>query len=721
MSQAETKCPKCGATFPLGHQMCVHCGTRLPGSQPGTGPGQGGAKDAKWYFRPGQVVASRYTVINMIGRGGMGCIYKVHDNTLEEDVALKTLLPRFTNDQHVVDRFFNEARIARQLSHPNIVRVHDIGMAGTVVYISMEYVRGRSLREWLDSIPAGQCMPIAYALRLMIQLSAALEFAHKFTVHRDLKPENVMITERGQVKLMDFGISKLRSNVQLTSAQMVMGTPKYMSPEQLKDSSKVDHRTDIYALGAMLYEVLTGNVPTGLAQRPSQIRNETPPELDAIVSRCLALDPNDRYQSAVELRGELQRLLEMVEKSTGIEIPEFEIPIPQRVSAGFPLKKILGVLAAVLVVVLAAAGVWRLERIPSGDDTSNAGTPPEPAASRADPFEVAFDDLAARVERAREAAVAMAAREAAAPAGMESGADAEGGAANQGNASNRMAQTTYVNEGDASWKNAQELASRRQPDAFQEGWHALECYLGPVICPVDMAFVPPGETVVEQGRDPVFVDGFFIEKLEVSGAQFRAFALEPNRNWHLPGYLAAPVVEESVLALPVVGVTFYDALAYAASAAPASWGKRTLPTEAQWARAAYGGARSISPYPWGTEWDTAASSAAGDADGYPGSAPPGSFESDRSSFGCYDVAGNVMEWTRSVFASPYERSRADVALDDIWFGSVLSVRGGCYNESEVPLTERRSAAFDEANSFLGFRCVLPFPADLETVDAVLPR
>ena len=342
MSQAETKCPKCGATFPLGHQMCVHCGTRLPGSQPGTGPGQGGAKDAKWYFRPGQVVASRYTVINMIGRGGMGCIYKVHDNTLEEDVALKTLLPRFTNDQHVVDRFFNEARIARQLSHPNIVRVHDIGMAGTVVYISMEYVRGRSLREWLDSIPAGQCMPIAYALRLMIQLSAALEFAHKFTVHRDLKPENVMITERGQVKLMDFGISKLRSNVQLTSAQMVMGTPKYMSPEQLKDSSKVDHRTDIYALGAMLYEVLTGNVPTGLAQRPSQIRNETPPELDAIVSRCLALDPNDRYQSAVELRGELQRLLEMVEKSTGIEIPEFEIPVPQRVSAGFRSRRFWG-------------------------------------------------------------------------------------------------------------------------------------------------------------------------------------------------------------------------------------------------------------------------------------------------------------------------------------------------------------------------------------------
>ena len=249
MAEAQTKCPKCGAAYPSGHQMCVRCGTRLPGATGSTGAGEGSGKAAGSIFHRGQVVANRYTVIDMIGRGGMGCIYKVRDNTLDEDVALKTLLPKFTNDRHVVDRFFNEARIARQLSHPNIIRVHDIGMAGTVVYISMEYVQGRSLREWLDSIPPGQRMPVSYALRLMIQLSAALEFAHKFTVHRDLKPENVMITSEGKVKLMDFGISKLKSSVQLTSAQMVMGTPKYMSPEQLKDSSSVDHRSDIYALG----------------------------------------------------------------------------------------------------------------------------------------------------------------------------------------------------------------------------------------------------------------------------------------------------------------------------------------------------------------------------------------------------------------------------------------------------------------------------------------
>ncbi len=724
MANAQTKCPKCGSTYPAGHQMCVRCGTRLPGARLSNGPGPGSGKGSGWAFHQGQVVANRYTVLSMIGRGGMGCIYKVHDNTLDEDVALKTLLPKFTNDQHVVDRFFNEARIARQLSHPNIIRVHDIGMAGTVVYISMEYIKGRSLREWLDSIPAGQRMPVSYALRLMIQLSTALEFAHKFTVHRDLKPENVMIAADGKIKLMDFGISKLKSNVQLTSAQMVMGTPKYMSPEQLKDSSTVDHRSDIYALGAMLYELLTGNVPTGLAQRPSEIRNETPPALDDVVSRCLALDPNDRYQSAGDLRAELQRLLDTVERSTGIEIPDFEIPVLQTVSRGFPVRKVLGALLAGLVVVVAAIGAWRLERLGAEEE---AGVPEEPVAPvtpQSDGFAAAFDELAVRVNRAREEAVAMAARESAktvaAQAEGDAGDDAGDGTAGPAAVAGVLTQPTYVNEGDAFWQAAQDLAGQRDTEAFRAGWYALECYLGPVICPADMVFILPGETVVEHGSAPVFVDGFFMDQFEVTNGEFRAFALEPANNWHLPDYLGAAGLSESLRASPVVGVTFYDALAYAARTAPAQWGKRTLPSEAQWARAAHGGPRMAGLYPWGAEWDATAASAAGEADEYAGAAPVGSFELDRSPFGCYDVAGNVMEWTRSVFVTPYDRANAERSLEEIWFGSVLAVRGGCYEDEQTPLTERRSALFDEASRLIGFRCALPFPADLEAIDALLP-
>lgn len=658
-------------------------------------------------FQRGQVVASRYTVLDIIGRGGMGCIYKVRDNTLDEDVALKTLLPKFTNDQHVVDRFFNEARIARQLSHPNIIRVHDIGMAGSVVYISMELLRGRSLRDWLDSIPEGKHMPIAYALRVLIQLCAALEFAHRFTVHRDIKPENIMITPQGQVKLMDFGISKLKSSVNLTSAQMVMGTPKYMSPEQLKDSSKVDARSDIYALGAVLYELLTGNVPAGLARQPSHVRSETPPSLDAVVEKCLALDPKDRYQSVGALREELQRLLDAVERNAGIEVADFNLPPVPAVSEGGLLRKIAGVVLMVLVLAAAGFSAWRLEVMASRQQDAadtNAHAPPP-----VDYFAQAFGELELRVMRARETALSSSEVQAAANAENETG-----------NETAKHNATAYFAEGDAFWERAQAVAAERNPDAFEYGWRALECFLGPVICPEGMVFVPPGETVVERGTDPVFVDGFFMDRYEVTNAQFRAFALEAPAGWRLPDYLAGDGFDEAFLASPVVGVTFYDALAYAAFTAPSAWAKRTLPTEAQWARAAYGGPRAPQPYPWGREWDPSAFSTAGENDGFAGPAPVGSFEADRSPFGCYDVAGNVMEWTRSVFVTPYDHAEAAAPLEEIWFGTPLAVRGGSYADREVTLTERRSALFDEASPVLGFRCALPFPGTLDAVDELLP-
>ena len=157
-----------------------------------------------------------------------------------ETVALKTLLPHFMRDKVIVERFFNEARIARQLSHPNIVRVHDIGTAGDVIYISMEYVAGQSLRGKLEAMPAGKRLPVKTALRVIDELCAALEYAHHYTVHRDIKPENIMLTEDGAVKLMDFGISKLMASGTVTATSMIMGTPYYMSPEQLRDSSRVE-------------------------------------------------------------------------------------------------------------------------------------------------------------------------------------------------------------------------------------------------------------------------------------------------------------------------------------------------------------------------------------------------------------------------------------------------------------------------------------------------
>ena len=193
-----------------------------------------GAADGEFEFRRGQVVNGRFTVLDLIGRGGMGRIYKVHDNVLGEDMALKTLLPQFLRDKMVVERFFNEARIARRLAHPNIVRVHDIGSAGKGMYISMEYVQGDSLRGMLEKMQPGQRIPLGEVLRIIDELCVALEYAHQYTIHRDIKPENIMLENGRRVKLMDFGISKLMDNTRMTGVSVVMGTPYYMSPEQLR-------------------------------------------------------------------------------------------------------------------------------------------------------------------------------------------------------------------------------------------------------------------------------------------------------------------------------------------------------------------------------------------------------------------------------------------------------------------------------------------------------
>ena len=424
-----------------------------------------------------------------------------------------------------------------------------------------------------------------------------------------------------------------------------------------------------------------------LARQPSEIRRETPPALDAVVSKCLALDPDDRYQNAGELRTELQRLLDSVERNSGIEIPEFEVPVVPAARGASILRRIGGGVLAALLLASAAIGVWQLERSESGKAAGAAEEAASAAVPREDPFALAFADLTARVNRAREMA-----------------AGAEGPAA-------------FAAEGSAFWEQAQGLAARREADAFRAGWFALECYLGPVICPNGMVFVPPGETVVERGADPVFVDGFFIDEHEVNNGRFRAFALDGAHPWPMPDYLGGARLTEELLLSPVVGSRSTMRLRMRPAPSPRPGHVLAADRSAMPARPA--ASRDPAALSLGAEWSPGAASAAGEADSYPGAAPVGIFELDTSPFGCRDVAGNVMEWTRSVFVSPYDPAVAEKGLEDIWFGSALAVRGGCYTDERSAVTERRSAWFDEASPLIGFRCVLPFPADSETIDELL--
>ncbi|MCX5759184.1 MAG: serine/threonine-protein kinase [Candidatus Hydrogenedentes bacterium] len=357
---ARVKCPKCEFVNPDGADTCGRCTSPLPRvkmevatpSTPSALPGQ-------FTFRPGQIVASRYSVIDVIGRGGMGCIYRVRDNVLKEDVALKTLLPQFVRDQTVVERFFNEARIARGLSHPNIVRVHDIGITGDIIYISMELIKGRSLREIFEALAPRQRLPVGNALRIVDGLCAALEYAHRHTVHRDIKPENVMICEDGTVKLMDFGISKLMDTRGLTGPAVVMGTPFYMSPEQLKDSGSVDARADIYSVGVVLYEILTGNMPMGMPRPASQLTREVPPALDPIIAKCVDPEPAKRYQNVRELRAALLPIRKLMDSTAGLAPHALRIPKPKPTVQRKWMRPAVGAALLAAPVVLAGPGPYR--------------------------------------------------------------------------------------------------------------------------------------------------------------------------------------------------------------------------------------------------------------------------------------------------------------------------------------------------------------------------
>src|SRR5438552_1895688 len=252
----------------------------------------------------------RYEILGELGHGAMGIVYKARDPLLDRIVALKTVdLDVSGEDSEIFERrFYREARSAGRLNHFNIVTIHDVGKSDSVAYIAMEFLRGQSLREILDS---GVVLPPEKIVDILAQTADGLAFAHENgVVHRDVKPANIMVLENGRVKITDFGIALLPMGSR-TSAGSVFGSPKYMSPEQIV-GREVDGRADVFSLGAVLYETLTGFAPFfggDLDAVLCQVVNEMPappssrdkniaPVFDYLVAKAMAKDPDDRYPSA---------------------------------------------------------------------------------------------------------------------------------------------------------------------------------------------------------------------------------------------------------------------------------------------------------------------------------------------------------------------------------------------------------------------------------------
>jgi serine/threonine protein kinase len=303
-------CPKCGAVIaadaPQG--LCPRC--VLAGAATSTDAGlKPGERPAAPPLATVAAAFPQLEIIELIGQGGMGVVYKARQPKLDRLVALKLLPAALGADPAFAERFQREAKFLARLSHPNIVSVHDFGQSGGFCYLLLEYVDGVNLRQ---AMQAGRFSP-AEALAIVPGICGALQYAHdQGVLHRDIKPENILLDARGAVKLADFGIAKLvrepgdtRADVTLTQSGARLGTPHYMAPEQIEKPSEVDHRADIYSLGVVFYELLTGELPLGRFAPPSE-KADLDARVDAIVFRALAKERELRQQSAGEVKTEVE-------------------------------------------------------------------------------------------------------------------------------------------------------------------------------------------------------------------------------------------------------------------------------------------------------------------------------------------------------------------------------------------------------------------------------
>lgn len=250
----------------------------------------------------GQLLANRYEIQALLGQGGMGAVYQARDRNTERAIALKLLLPSLLKNERAKQRFLSEAKISQQLSHPHIVNVFDVQQHGDLYFLTMELLEGMDLRHVIQKKRrAGQRFSEQELRELVAQLAPALDYAHKYTVHRDIKPENIWLNAEGEYKIMDFGIARVQSLTQRTQTGAALGTAYYMAPEQLKGQENIDGRADIYALGVLLYEMATGDVPAGVIKPLNEKRRDLSKGFCRAVMSALQNDPQERPARAMML------------------------------------------------------------------------------------------------------------------------------------------------------------------------------------------------------------------------------------------------------------------------------------------------------------------------------------------------------------------------------------------------------------------------------------
>ncbi len=395
-------CPRCKTGNMPEASHCVHCQAplRSEATLSGAPPLSSGSRSIGVFglpsaLQPGNLLSNRYEILELLGAGGMGTVYKARDRELDRVIALKLIRPELASDPEILQRFKQELILARQVTHKNVNRIFDLGDAEGMKFLTMEFVDGHDLKALIRQ--RGKFSPDE-AAEIIRQSCRALFAAHsEGVVHRDLKPHNIMVDKAGKVSVMDFGLATSLETTGMTRSGALLGTPEYMSPEQAKGES-ADHRSDVFSLGIIFYELLTGNSPYRadtaygtLLKRtqerpppPTQMAPDTPRYMSDVVLKCLQIDPQDRYQTALEVLRDLDTRSSPRAPSLVTTVPaRFRASVQAHRRAAMAIGAVLAV-ALTATIFFAARSVWRGRSAAQGPVVSLAILPFQNASGDAE-------------------------------------------------------------------------------------------------------------------------------------------------------------------------------------------------------------------------------------------------------------------------------------------------------------------------------------------------
>ncbi len=399
-------CPKCQADNPPDSRFCRKCASPLPAEEDFAFAQTKTLQMPTTMLERGSTFAGRYEIIEELGKGGMGRVYKVYDKKIKEVVALKLIRPEISADENTIERFNNELRLARKISHRHVCRMYDVGEEGASHYITMEYVPGEDLKRFIKR--SGQ-LTVGKAVSIAIQVCEGLAEAHHLgIIHRDLKPQNIMIDAEGSTRIMDFGIARFLEGDGMTTQGVMIGTPDYMAPEQVEQEG-VDQRADIYALGILLFEMVTGRLPfegktpLSVAMKhktqdppdPADLNVQVTGDLSRVVLRCLEKDKSERYQKVEDLLADLKNIEEGLPTTQKI-VPKAKSQPSDKITGPVKKKKFLIPALCVLAIILAAV---IFQTIPKRETETGSRATSQPVKPPAPPeIEVERGDVATKRE-----------------------------------------------------------------------------------------------------------------------------------------------------------------------------------------------------------------------------------------------------------------------------------------------------------------------------------